>query len=258
MGSGRGQNGGGCLPAEARKGVPVFYQGMASSTRTKAPQRGSKSKSGRRLPPKVKSGPEIPLLPVAVGAILVALAIGLGIYAYANNRPTTTPSAAGVPCDRLEQTQVHYHAALQIVHEGVLTNLPDNTGIVTDSAGNVTCYYWLHVHTANKNVIHIESPANDTFNLGQFFAVWTAWNKNYGLPNEPLDATHVSTFTLTASEKLYVYVDASDGKGPQLFTGDPKTIVFTRHEVISLVISSDPANTTPPTFNWSAPAYAQL
>jgi len=254
MGSGRGQNGGGCLPAEARKGRPVFYQGMASSTRTKAPQRGSKSKSGRRLPPKVKSGPDIPLLPIAVLAILVALAIGLGIYAYANNRPTTQPSAAGVPCDRLEQTQVHYHAALQIVHEGVPTHLPANLGIVTDSTGAASCYYWLHVHAANPDVIHIESPANDKFNLGQFFAVWTAWSKS----NEPLDATHVSSFTLTPDEKLYVYVDASDGKGPQLFTGDPKTIVLAKHEVISLVISSDATPPTPPTFNWSSPANSQL
>src|SRR5260370_39055412 len=129
MGSGRGQNGGGCHPAEARKGRPVFYQGMASSTRAKAPQRGTKSKSGRRLPPKVKSGPDIPWLPVAGLGILVALPIGLGIYAYANNRPTPTPTAAGVPCDRLEQTQGHYHPALPIVHEGVPTPLPPNLGL---------------------------------------------------------------------------------------------------------------------------------
>ncbi len=257
MGSGRGQNGGERLPAEARKGRPVFYQGMAASTRTKAPQRGNKSKSGRRLPPKVKSGPDVPLLPVAVGAILLALAIGLGIYAYANNRPTTQPSAAGVPCDRLEQTQVHYHAALQIMHDGVLTDLPANLGIVTNSTGNATCFYWLHVHGTYPNVIHIESPRSDTFNLGQFFAVWSAWSKSNGGPNEPLDSTHVSTFTLTGSEKLYVYVDASDGKGPQLVTGDPKTIVLTKHEVISLEITSD-TPTRPPTFNWSSPANAQL
>ncbi len=176
MGSGRGQNGGECHPAEARKGRSVFYQGMASSTRTKAPQRGTKSKSGRRLPPKVKSGPDIPWLAVAALGILVALAIGLGVYAYINNKPAVTPTAAGVPCDRLEQTQVHYHAALQIVHEGVLTHLPGNLGIVTDSTGAASCYYWLHVHAANPDVIHIESPATDKFNLGQFFAVWTAWN----------------------------------------------------------------------------------
>jgi hypothetical protein len=253
MGSGRGQNGGGCHPAEARKGRSVFYQGMASSTRTKAPQKGSRTKSGRRLPPKVKSGPDIPLLPVAVGAILVALAIGIFIYYFANNKSSTPPVVAGVPCDQLEHTQIHYHAALQIVHEGVLTPIPANIGIVTSSAGSVTCYYWLHVHAANPNVIHIESPANDTFTLGQFFSVWSTW----GGTTQPLDATHVSTFTLTPGEKLVVYVDANDGKGPQVFTGDPKAIVLKAHEVISLEITSG-TPPAPPAFNWNSTTYAGL
>ncbi|TMF44090.1 MAG: hypothetical protein E6I23_08035 [Chloroflexi bacterium] len=230
---------------------------MASSTRTKAPQRGSKSKSGRRLPPKVKSGPDIPLLPVAVGAILVALAIGLGIYAYANNRPTPTPSVAGVPCDRLEQTQVHYHAALQIIHDGVQVRLPGGIGIQGGEAAP-TCFYWLHVHSAYPNVIHIESPVGDKFTLGQFLSVWDTWSRNSGLGPVPFDATHVASFTLATGEKLYVYVDASDGKGPQLFSGDPKSIVLTKHEVISLVISAEATPTPPPAFNWSSPANAQL
>src|SRR5260370_40431279 len=129
MGSGRGQNGGGCHPDEARKGRPVFYQGMASSTRSKAPQRGTKSKSGRRLPPKVKSGPDIPWLAVAVLGILVALAIGLGIYAYANNRQTPTPNVAGVPCDRLEQIQAHHHSVLPIIQDRAQGPLPRRSRI---------------------------------------------------------------------------------------------------------------------------------
>jgi len=229
---------------------------MASSTRTKAPQRGSKSKSGRRLPPKVKSGPDIPLLPVAVAGILVALAIGMIIYVLVNNKSTTPPMAAGVPCDRLEQTQVHYHVALQIVHEGVLTPIPGGIGI-QGGESSPTCYYWLHVHSANKDVIHIESPANDTFNLGQFFAVWNTWSRSTGGPSEPLDSTHVSTFTLTPDEKLYVYIDANDGKGPQLFTGDPKTILLSKHEVISLEITSG-TPTPPPAFDWTSAANSQL
>jgi hypothetical protein len=253
MGSGRDQNGGECLPAEARKGRSVFYQGMASSTRTKAPQKGGRTKSGRRLPPKVKTGPDIPLLPVAVAAILVAVAIGIFIYYFTNNRASTPQPAAGVPCDQLEHTQIHYHAALQIIHEGVLTPIPANIGIVTNSAGGVSCYYWLHVHAANQDVIHIESPANDKFTLGQFFTVWSTW----GGTNQPLDSTHVSTFTLTPGERLVVYIDSNDGKGPQLFNGDPKSIVLAAHQVISLEITSG-APTLPPAFNWSSTANAGL
>ncbi|HEX7265316.1 MAG TPA: hypothetical protein VF383_14165 [Candidatus Dormibacteraeota bacterium] len=233
---------------------------MASSTRTKPPQKATRSKGGRRLPPKVKTGPDIPMLPVVVGALLVLLAAGLIAYNFINNKPVNVPSAAGIPCDQLEHTQTHYHAAVQIVSQGVLHPIPANIGIVLDSSGtSVTCYYWLHVHPANPDVIHIESPANDTFNLGQFFAVWNTWSTRSGGPSEPLDATHVSSFTLTPDQTLVVYIDANDGKGPQVYTGDPAKIVLKAHEVISLEITSTafPA-TTPPAFNWSSTANAGL
>ena len=224
---------------------------MASSTRTKAPQKGGRSKSGRRLPPKVKTGPNIPLLPVAVAAILVAFGIGLIIYNYATNRPATPPPVvAGIPCDHLEQTKTHYHAALQIIHEGVLTPIPGGIGIQGGEA-TPTCYYWLHVHSAYPNVIHIESPANDTFTLGQFFTVWTTWSKANGGPSQPLDATHVSTITLTPEQKLVVYIDLKDGKGPQLYAGDPKAIVLKAHEVITLEITP-PEVTPPPAFTFTS------
>jgi hypothetical protein len=256
MGSGPVRTDGASHPAEARKGRPLFYQGMAPSTRSKAPQRGTKGKSGRRLPPKVKSGPEVPLLPVVVGVLLVALFVGLVIYYYVNTRPTTVAAAGGIPCDQLEHSQTHYHAVLQIIHEGNPAPLPGGIGIQGGEA-SPTCFYWLHVHSANQNVIHIESPANDTFTLTQFFAVWNAWSTNQGGPKEPLSATQVSSFTLTPGEKLYVYTDLSDGKGPQLFTGDPGTIVLKAHEVISLEITSGAA-TPPPGFDWTATGNAGL
>ncbi|HEV2140731.1 MAG TPA: hypothetical protein VGT01_06020 [Candidatus Dormibacteraeota bacterium] len=191
------------------------------------------------------------MLPVAVGAILVAFAVGLIIYNYTNNRAASPPpTVAGVPCDRLEQTKTHYHAALQIIHEGVLTPIPGGIGIQGGEA-SPTCYYWLHVHSAYPDVIHIESPLNDTFTLGQFFSVWDTWSKNSGGARQPFDATHVSTFTLTPDEKLVVYVDSNDGKGPQVFTGDPKSIVFTAHMVVSLEITSG-TPTKPPAFDWNS------
>ena len=231
---------------------------MASSTRTKAPKRGVKPgpKSGRRLPPKVKTGPDVPVLPVAVGAILVAFAIGLLLYNFVYNRPTLPPTAGNIPCDQLEHTQYHHHAALQIIREGVLAPIPGGVGI-QGGESSPTCYYWLHVHSAYKDVIHIEAPATRTFTLGDFFTVWNTFNANNGGPSEPLDATHVSSFTLTPDEKLYVYVDAADGKGAQLFTGDPRTIVLNEHVVITLEITSGKP-TPPPGFDWNSPTNTGL
>lgn len=207
-------------------------------------------KGGRRPPVKVKRGSDIPLLPIAVAGILLAFAIGVIIYSVANNKPTPGPvTVAGIPCDALQHSQVHYHAAVQIVYQGNVHPIPANIGITGDPAAP-TCYYWLHVHAADTNVIHIESPANQTFTLGQFFAVWSAWNSSQGLPNEPLDATHVSSFTLTPDQKLTIYIDLLDGKGAQIYTGDPKAIVLKTHEVITLEIAAPPEVTPAPAFTF--------
>ena len=227
---------------------------MPSQTRTKATAGGAKvkSKSNRRSPVnvRVKTSRDLPILPIAVGAILVVLAIGLGVYGYINSSSGKPAQAAGIPCDQLEHTQVHYHAALQILYHGNLAPIEGGIGI---SGGETapTCYYWLHVHSANQDVIHIESPIGQTFTLGQFFTVWNTWSIAQGGPSEPLDSKHVSTFTLTSSDTLVVYVDAADGKGPQLYTGDPKKIVLKTHEVITLEISP-PTVAPPPAFTFTS------
>ncbi|HXM73557.1 MAG TPA: hypothetical protein VN940_10045 [Candidatus Dormibacteraeota bacterium] len=207
------------------------------ATKTKAGVRTGKG--GRRPPVKVQKGRDIPLLPIAVAGILLAFAIGVIIYTVVNNRPTPPPpTAANIPCDQLEHTQVHYHAALQILYHGTPLNIPSDAGRLS------TCFYWLHVHAESAGVIHIESPANQTFTLGQFFAVWAA---SKGTP-QPLDATHVSTLTLGPGDKLVVYVK-EEGKDPVLYTGDPKAIVLKNHEVITLEITP-PTVTPPPTFTF--------
>jgi hypothetical protein len=227
---------------------------LASKTRNKAAVRSPKGKGGRRPAVRVKSGPDLMLLPIAVGGILLALAAGLLIYYFANRTTSTTPTkpvtAAGIPCDHLEQTTLHYHAAIQIVYQGIVHPIPPNIGIQGNPAAP-TCYYWLHVHAANLDVIHIETPANRTFTLGDFFTVWTTWNRSQGKPAEPLNSTHVSTITLTPDEKLVVYIDLSDGKGAHIYEGDPKSIVLKPHEIITLEITP-PAVTPPPPFTFAS------
>ncbi len=220
------------------------------ATKTKAGVRSGTGKGGRRPQVKVKRRNDVPLLPIAVAAILVVFAIGLIIYFVTNNKSTAPQTVAGVPCDSLEHTQIHYHVALQIVYQGNVLPIPANIGISGDPTAP-TCFYWLHVHAANPNVIHVESPPNQVFTLGQFFAVWSTWNKAQGLSNEPLDATHVSTLTLTPDEKLVVYLDLQDGKGAQVYTGDPKSIPLKSHEVITLEITP-PEVTPPPAFTFTS------
>lgn len=218
---------------------------MASRTRSKS------SKAARKQLARPRRDQGLPLLPIVVGSILGVLAIAMIGFIIALNRPAGPAAAtvSGIPCDHLEQTQVHYHAALQIVYHGTLTDLRDNTGIQTDSAGNPTCYYWLHVHATEKNVIHIESPASKTFTLGQFFDVANSWSNANGYEPMKLDSTHVATFTLGPQDKIVVYVDLGDGKGATVYTGDPRAIVLKQHEVITIEIQP-PAVTPPPAFSF--------
>ncbi|HEY8864699.1 MAG TPA: hypothetical protein VIO37_11075 [Candidatus Dormibacteraeota bacterium] len=226
---------------------------MARKAQRNTATRAGVGKGGKTSNKKtaVKKSREFPLMPIAVAGILLAFAVGIIIYIVVNNKPATPPppTASGIPCDQLEGSKVHYHAGLQIVYQGTVHPIPADLGIVTDAAGNPTCYYWLHVHAGSPNAIHVESPANQTFTLGQFFAVWTEWNKAQGHPqDEQLDASHVSSIALTADQRLVVYIDLQDGKGPQLYTGDPKAIVLRIHEVITLEIT--PPEVPAPSFNF--------
>lgn len=225
---------------------------MVTKPRARASAGVGKGKAGRR-PVRPKSGAGVPLLPVVAGTILGLLTIALIAAIVILQRPqsSNTPAVAGIPCDSLEHTQVHYHAALQILYYGTTTNLRDNTGIQTDSAGNVKCYYWLHVHATQKNIIHIESPASQTFTVGQFFEVANAWSSSNGYGAMKLDATHVATFTLQPGDKIVAYVDLNDGKGPKVIDGDPSTIQLRQHEVITIeVVQAGASAITPPGFSF--------
>lgn len=222
---------------------------MASRSRANAGAR--KGKASRR-PVRPKTGPGVPILPIVVGSILGVLTIAMIVLLVYFGRPQPShqpATVAGIPCDHLEHTQIHYHAALQIIYNGQVTQLPANTGIQTDSSGNVTCYYWLHVHANSPNVIHIESPASQTFTLGQFFAVWNSFSQANGLGPRKLDATHVATFTVGSDQKIVTYIDLGDGKGPQLYSGDPSSIQLKSHEVITIEISP-PQVSPPPSFTF--------
>ncbi|HZQ49405.1 MAG TPA: hypothetical protein VFB69_03765 [Candidatus Dormibacteraeota bacterium] len=217
---------------------------MSSQSRSKQTIRGAKtggksgSKGARRTPGR---STETPYLAFIVGGILLLLFVGLFIYGAINNKSTGTPSVQGskatISCDALERTQVHYHVGIQVVLHGT-----PETNFLTPGAGiqggetAPTCFYWLHVHSANANTIHIESPAADVFTLGDWFKVWDTWSTLNGQSHEKLSSTQVGQYKLQTGDEMKVYVDLNDGKGPQLYDGDPTSILLKAHEVITIVI----------------------
>jgi hypothetical protein len=86
----------------------------------------------------------------------------------------------GISCDAGEQTVFHIHAHLTIFVNGQARQVPAAIGIPGAVArstprgpfiGSGSCFYWLHTHAAD-GIVHIESPVQRTYTLGEFFDEW--------------------------------------------------------------------------------------
>jgi hypothetical protein len=131
-----------------------------------------------------------------------------------------------VQCSTSEQVAYHIHSHLAIYVNGALRPIPAGIGIVTpvaqqtangvfDSASR--CYYWLHVH-AQDGVIHVESPNQSNYTLGQFFAIW----------QQPLTAAQIGP----AEGTLTVFVNGIR------YAGTPATIPLKSHEDIQVDVGT--------------------
>ncbi len=131
---------------------------------------------------------------------------------------------AGISCDAMEGNRIHIHQHLLILDHGRSVPIPSNVG--RPASGE--CLYWLHTHTPD-GVIHIESPANRTFTLRDFFAIW----------GQPLTDVRAAT-AVARGTKLKVFVD---GKA---YNGDPAKIPLTAHA--DIVLEVGPPILAPPKF----------
>ena len=139
----------------------------------------------------------------------------------------------GIKCETSEQLVYHIHAHLTIFVNGQARQIPPGIGIAPPLQYNNTngpfvnggsCFYWLHSHAAD-GIMHIESPTQTTYTLGQWFDVW----------GQPLKNGQVGP----AVGALKVFVDGKP------FTGDPRTIPLGTHSQIQLDVGSPaPAPTT--------------
>ena len=177
---------------------------------------------------------------IAVG-VIVGVEVSGGGGSSASNTTTDTSRAIlasttsqstgdtvdGVSSNENEQVLFHVHAHLAIYVNGTPKLLPYGVGIVgpyqlqqtADGpfvAGG-TKYYWLHTHD-ESGVIHIESPQQRGFTLGDFFDIW----------RQPLSATQVGPATGTVTAFL----------NGQKFTGNPRDLPLAAHSVLQLDIGT--------------------
>jgi hypothetical protein len=90
-------------------------------------------------------------------------------------------SVDGISCAPLEQLAFHIHAHLTVFVDGAPRRIPYGIGIAPPLqvestpqgpfAGAGACFSWLHTHAAD-GIIHIESPSERVYTLGDFFDVW--------------------------------------------------------------------------------------
>lgn len=115
----------------------------------------------------------------------------------------------GLP--KQDGTAFHIHEHLVIVVEGHEVQVPQNIGLWPD----LSHFAPLHTHDTS-GIIHVESPVQRTYTLGDFFAVWGV----------RFTSTCIGGYCDGGGMQLRVYVDG------RLFAGDPTTITLVDHQEI--------------------------
>ena len=131
----------------------------------------------------------------------------------------------------MEQVAYHVHAHLTILLDGRLRPMAPLVGIPGGEVGLPRCYYWLHTHD-RSGVVHIESPDQRTYTLGQFFDVW----------GMPLNLNRVAD-TDVPDGHLTIFVDGKK------YSSDPREIELHNHEEIVLELGQEVP--PPPPFDFA-------
>lgn len=156
-------------------------------------------------------GPEVP--PIEPGPALAPA-----------NSPSLGGSIDGIQCGAGEQVAFHIHARLTIFVNGKSRSVPYGVGISNPQATptkhgpfvtNGSCFSWLHTHAAD-GIIHIESPVQRVYTLGNFFDLW----------QQPLSRTRVGP---ARGHVTVVY-------NGQVWTGNPRDVPLNAHAQIQLEV----------------------
>jgi hypothetical protein len=143
----------------------------------------------------------------------------------------------GVESSSSEQVLFHIHAHLQLYVNGRPKLIPYGIGIVPPYqleasqdgpfVGGGTAFYWLHTHD-ETGVIHVESPQQRTFTLGNFFDIW----------HQPLGPDQLGPLT----GPITAFVNG------QPVSGDPRNIPLDARGVIQLDLGGPIVPPQPYTF----------
>jgi hypothetical protein len=134
-------------------------------------------------------------------------------------------AAAGLPMLGEEGSALHIHAHLDIFVDGKAVEVPPDIGI--DEAKHQISP--LHTHDPS-GVIHVESPTQAEFTLGQFFSEWQV----------KLTADQLGGLRADGTNLLKVYVNGKP------YTGSPGSVVLHPHDEIAVVYGTAAQQQHPP------------
>jgi hypothetical protein len=143
--------------------------------------------------------------------------------------PTLNLTAVdGIRCDTMEFTKFHVHAHLDIIVDDKPFIVPSQIGIDPDGR----CLYWLHTHD-DSGIIHIESPVEREFTIGNFIDIW----------GQTFNTTHLFDTDVfnDINRVLNIYVN-----GLKVPTGsDIRNIEINAHDEIALIFGAIEADKIP-------------
>ena len=122
-------------------------------------------------------------------------------------------AADGLPAlGPMEGQVLHIHQHIDIFIEGKRVTVPAQIGIVTSPS---VLFAPIHTHDAT-GIIHVESPIQRDFSLGELFDVWGV----------RFTSTCIGGYCDTANERLQVFANGA------VVTRDPRLLKLTAHEEI--------------------------
>ncbi len=123
---------------------------------------------------------------VIAAVVLLGYRTFLGIISGSGSGTTRE---IAMSCTLDMYTQFHIHPHLRIMINGAEQTIPANTGI------SLSCMHPLHTHDTS-GTIHVESPEQRDFTLGDFFAVWGKTFSKDQILDSVIDASHEIVMTV--------------------------------------------------------------
>ncbi len=132
----------------------------------KKPEKESKEKQDKGLSNKSKGKNKFVVIGI-IAAVIAAIAV-VSYRLDTNTIDTAFAAVDGIPCETQEYSTYHVHAHLDVFVNGQRNAVPAGIGIPQNK-----CLFWMHTHS-DDGIIHIESPKERQFTLGEFIDIWKA------------------------------------------------------------------------------------